>query len=346
MQSLGFAALLLFALIKKATSGDVCKEEWCTSPDGKGGQDCWAGPAAKVGEGQPEPCSCSQGTAELTGDRIRLYETWYYRYTCCVKTSQTFSKNANQDKGECGDNTCSEDYCDKSKQGQPCWISKSEKCACSRGRPKIVDGAEAVYDGNTYYKYTCCTGDAPEISDSEYCAADGSSSASSSSNRHKDKGGDLSCSGQYCTSPGANGGHDCWAGSEHEPCTCSKGAAMETGNSGEYEGRTYYEYTCCTGGNEDDYDGEECGDFEGGGGLGVVLIILLLGCACGCCISGIVYLCFKKRVVLTDRSLDSQQPPIAAGQIVELTQTGTAPQRPQAQMEKGNYSMLPTTSVH
>lgn len=339
-----FVAILCGALASSSTSGAVCKEEWCTSPDGKGGKDCWAGPKAIEGQGAPEPCSCSQGTAELTGDRIRVSEVWYYRYTCCLELGQSSSKSA---EGVCGDNTCSEEYCSND-TGEPCWISKSQKCKCSNGHPKIVGGAENVYGGNTYYKYICCTGSAPELSDNEYCASDIRDDSSPRSSGHKrDEEDDMSCSGEYCTSPGAEGGYDCWAGSDREPCTCSKGDAVETGNTAEYEGKTYFEYTCCTGGDEDDYDGEECGDFEGGGGgLAAVLIILFIGCGCGCCFSAIMYFLFKKRVTVnvTDRQV---QPPVAAGRVVELSQTGTAPQLSHAHMEKGGgYTSVPVSSMH
>eukprot|EP00964_Phaeocystis_antarctica_P106777 scaffold71579_cov63-Phaeocystis_antarctica.AAC.1 len=44
-----------------------------------------------------------------------------------------------------------------------------------------------------------------------------------------------SCSQRYCTSPDRYGGTDCWAGSDVEPCTCSRGTARETGSSDTYE---------------------------------------------------------------------------------------------------------------
>ena len=33
------------------------------------------------------------------------------------------------------------------------------------------------------------------------------------------------CSQDWCTSPDTEGGTDCWAGSHHERCTCSRGMA-------------------------------------------------------------------------------------------------------------------------
>merc|ERR1719506_2071693 len=68
------------------------------------------------------------------------------------------------------------------------------------------------------------------------------------------------CSGEYCRSPDPWGGHDCWAGSDVERCTCSRGSARMTGGTTYYEGKTYYEYTCCP---DDGYNqGEECGDYN------------------------------------------------------------------------------------
>ena len=102
---------------------------------------------------------------------------------------------------------------------------------------------------------------------------------------------------QYCTSPAAGSGKDCWAGSKSEPCTCSSGAAQLTGNQGDYQvkypsllpsrcrpshhplppiappaaahgttchhplqGNTYYEYRCCL--DNDGVYGEACGDYK------------------------------------------------------------------------------------
>ena len=66
-----------------------------------------------------------------------------------------------------------------------------------------------------------------------------------------------------CTSPNGSGGRDCWAGSDVEPCTCSSGKARVTGATTMYQGKRYYEYTCCTSeahGKNVDYG--ECGDYK------------------------------------------------------------------------------------
>ena len=131
------------------------------------------------------------------------------------------------------------------------------------------------------------------------------------------------CSGEYCTSPAVEwGGHDCWAGSDVERCTCSRGSARMTGDTTEYEvwrqsrppsrgspihlhtrttralrpptrppqGKQYYEYTCCP---DDGFNqGEECGDYDpgidaGGVVVGILfMLLLLIGITCGilgCC---------------------------------------------------------------
>ena len=66
--------------------------------------------------------------------------------------------------------------------------------------------------------------------------------------------------GSACTSENGDGGYDCWAGSEHEECTCGNGLeARETGSQLEWDGETYYEYECCPAGTPGTV-GEECGD--------------------------------------------------------------------------------------
>ena len=109
--------------------------------------------------------------------------------------------------------------------------------------------------------------------------------------------------GSACTSENGDGGYDCWAGSEHEECTCGNGLkARETGNQLEWDGETYYEYECCQPGTEGTV-GEECGDccvdYESiliaiiGGVVGGVVFLI-------CCAIAICYVakcaCFAKNV--------------------------------------------------
>jgi len=53
-----------------------CDAEWCTSPDGEGGSDCWAG--------NGEEYSCQDGEYVLTGDTVDAYDQTWNGYTCCA----------------------------------------------------------------------------------------------------------------------------------------------------------------------------------------------------------------------------------------------------------------------
>ena len=102
------------------------------------------------------------------------------------------------------------------------------------------------------------------------------------------------CSDDWCESPDGQGGNDCYAGAWNEPCDCSKGDARLTGESGEYGGNTYYEYTCCTQGST---VGRECGDYNDGHFYGVVvgvsIAIAIVGFLC--------LVCCRKRIVKGSR---------------------------------------------
>ena len=68
-----------------------CSFSACTSPDGRGGYDCWAGSAL-------EPCTCSSGKARETGVSSfdpRVPGRHHYQYSCCTS-------GANQGE-HCGD---------------------------------------------------------------------------------------------------------------------------------------------------------------------------------------------------------------------------------------------------
>lgn len=47
-----------------AKADTVCSMQWCTSPNGHGRYDCWAGTTT-------EKCTCSKGSARETGKTIR-----------------------------------------------------------------------------------------------------------------------------------------------------------------------------------------------------------------------------------------------------------------------------------
>ena len=63
---------------------DGCSTQWCSSPNDKGGRDCWAGTSQ-------EACSCSKGSARLVpagwwgGGKVQYKGKTYYAYTCCTQ---------------------------------------------------------------------------------------------------------------------------------------------------------------------------------------------------------------------------------------------------------------------
>ena len=72
------------------SSSVECSDLWCTSPDGNGGLDCWAG-------SRDEACTCSQGSARMTGLTITAFGTQYFEYRCC--SSEESGANTGE---ECG----------------------------------------------------------------------------------------------------------------------------------------------------------------------------------------------------------------------------------------------------
>ena len=69
-----------------------CSDAYCTSPNGIGGYDCWAGSTT-------EPCSCSSGwSARMTGTTTTSGGVTYYQYSCC--SSEARGRNTGP---ECGD---------------------------------------------------------------------------------------------------------------------------------------------------------------------------------------------------------------------------------------------------
>jgi len=54
-----------------------CSPSRCTSSDGYGGHDCWAG-------NNGDECTCSEGDARETGKSVRYLGDTYYQYTCCT----------------------------------------------------------------------------------------------------------------------------------------------------------------------------------------------------------------------------------------------------------------------
>ena len=64
-----------------------CSQDWCTSPDGGGGYDCWAG-------SESEECGCSQGSARETGASYPEHDV--VDYTCCMS-----GDNVGEECGDC-----------------------------------------------------------------------------------------------------------------------------------------------------------------------------------------------------------------------------------------------------
>ena len=78
-----------------SNSSGTCSTSWCTSPNGQGGHDCWAGRGGVPGE----PCTCSQGSARLTGETTMYRGDKYYKYTCCDG-----GDNVGEECGDCCSN--------------------------------------------------------------------------------------------------------------------------------------------------------------------------------------------------------------------------------------------------
>ena len=113
------------------------------------------------------------------------------------------------------------------------------------------------------------------------------------------------CSQAWCTSPDGDGGHDCWAGSSSEECSCSEGEAKETGAEHHDGDNTYYEYTCCTDGSG---EGPECGDCCDDVALVIVIILTVLFSVGFCAVIICVYICHRNKQRRFQQSQQFQQP--------------------------------------
>lgn len=115
------------------------------------------------------------------------------------------------------------------------------------------------------------------------------------------------CSKDWCTSPGVIG-HDCWAGSFAENCTCKQGNVVMTGETDMFDGVKYYEYTCCLGGTHE----ENCGDHPN---WGAIIVIILVCGTLGCICCGLTIYCFtqKNRQRRPGVVLPNQTPMVSVG---------------------------------
>lgn len=139
-----------------------CSQERCTSPGGSEEYDCWAGK-------QSEPCPCSQGAANLTGEEMWHNGNKYYEYECC--TSATIpGDDTTGKKTDCGewkatetwDEECSEEWCSSpggDESEYDCYAGNAfEACGCLEGAARVLER-----ESDTIVKYTCCKG--PHIED-------------------------------------------------------------------------------------------------------------------------------------------------------------------------------------
>jgi hypothetical protein len=160
--SFNFLLLLLSVLgmmmslpVVRAQDLSSCTATACTSPDGAGGFDCWAGSAI-------EPCTCSSGEARPTGETAWFFGTLYHEYTCCTNASI-----AGITGEQCGvyqmredASNCAQDFCTSPDLFglRDCWAgSEIEPCTCSGGRLAKVTGDTTWFLGTKYYEYTCCS---------------------------------------------------------------------------------------------------------------------------------------------------------------------------------------------
>ena len=160
--SFNFLLLLLSVLgmmmslpVVRAQDLSSCTATACTSPDGAGGFDCWAGSAI-------EPCTCSSGEARPTGETAWFFGTLYHEYTCCTNASI-----AGITGEQCGvyqmredASNCAQDFCTSPDLFglRDCWAgSEIEPCTCSGGRLAKVTGDTMWFLGTKYYEYTCCS---------------------------------------------------------------------------------------------------------------------------------------------------------------------------------------------
>ena len=147
--------LLLNANAQEETDVSSCTATACTSPDGEGGFDCWAGSAI-------EPCTCSSGEARPTGETRWFFGTLYHEYTCCTNASI-----AGITGEQCGvyqmsedASNCAQDFCTSPDLFglRDCWAGSTiEPCTCSGGRLAKVTGDTTWFLGTKYYEYTCCS---------------------------------------------------------------------------------------------------------------------------------------------------------------------------------------------
>jgi len=127
------------------TDEEFCSSTLCTSPNGLGGYDCWAGTSF-------EPCTCSSGTAKATGETSEYMGQTYYLYTCCSDGSGTGEQCGEYRGGN--DGTCRSDIC--TDYFNDCCAPGDEPRGCSIPGYTVSEGVTSsswCWGG----AYQCCT---------------------------------------------------------------------------------------------------------------------------------------------------------------------------------------------
>ena len=126
------------------TDDEFCSSTLCTSPNGWGGYDCWAGSPT-------EACTCSSGTAKATGETTEYMGQTYYLYTCCSDGSGTGEQCGEYRGGN--DGTCRSDIC--TDYFNDCCAPGDEPRGCSIPGYTVSEGGTSsswCWDG----AYQCC----------------------------------------------------------------------------------------------------------------------------------------------------------------------------------------------
>lgn len=223
--------------------------------------------------------------------------------------------------------TCKSGYVHRGNHGKCHWLGAKTTCCVKQvsaaaasvnmaACPATHPYRSAVASDCTYgacpgaWKGPCCDKNADRLCD-DYCGHncnDGKWFQPAHAG-----GGGAQCSEDQglCTSPDGQGGTDCWAGTPEEGCTCSTGEAKVTGKTIHSEGKTFYEYRCCTSGGH----GVHCGDHQDWGWVVVVIIVSVVVAIIGCIVGGICCcwcaqcLCFAKSPQLVPQQAPVYQQP-------------------------------------
>ena len=299
------------------TSGDCAANPVCWTHESPNGQH-WCGEQVTPGTFGTAADACSTGvTGDGTGAAIGFIQCW-------EGYLQRYCSPSNLDGG-----LYASDYCDESTWSDvdggtvcgECYVLATNMGTyatchnyCSAQGRGCIDAWEEIGDTCTQEFNAGCYYDFAEHGTSDALCLCG------------DTEYDAGCSQAYCTSPDGNGGYDCWAGSEHEECSCSNGyEAKETGTTLDYDGDTYYDYVCCPAGTQGTV-GEECGEccIDVGAIIGAIIGGIVGGiCFCVCVGVGICFVtktcCFAQmgNAPVAAVQVQPQQQPAVQGAILQ-----------------------------